>query len=80
MGQLNPMLSPSTLFSACKKSKSDLGLSPPVRCIPQPFILPLAIHLSIFVQIIYPLDPGADPGCLDRVFKFTKGVRFVNFI
>ena len=62
------------------KNKSDQGLSPLVRCIPQPFILPLVIHLSIFVQIIHPLYTGADPGCLDRGFKFTKGVRFVNFI
>ena len=63
------------------KNKSDQGLSPPVRCIPQPFILPLAIHLSIFVQIIHRLYTGADPGCLDWRFKFTKGgVRFVNFI
>ena len=73
MGQINPKLSPSRLFSACKKNKSDQGLSPPVRCIPQPFFLPLAIHLSIFVQIIHPLDPGADPGWLDKGFKFIKG-------
>ena len=65
--------SPSRLFSACKKNKSDQGPSPPVRCIPQPFILPLAIYLSIFVQIMHPLYPGADPGCLDRGFKITKG-------
>ena len=55
------------------KNKSDQGLSPPVRCIPQPFSLPLAIHLSIFVQIIDRLYTEADPGCLDRGFKFTKG-------
>ena len=65
------------------KNMSDQGLSSPVGCIPQPFILPLAIHLSIFVQIIHRLYTGADPGCLDRGFKFTKGgggVHFVNFI
>ena len=55
------------------KNKSDQDLSPQVRCIPQPFILPFAIHLSIFVQIIHRLNTGADPGCLDRGFKFTKG-------
>ena len=43
---------------------------------------PLAIDVSIFVKIIHPLYPGADPGCLYRGFKFIKGggVRFVNFI
>ena len=70
--QLNPKLSPSRLFSACKKNKSDQGLSPLERCIPQPFTLPLAIHVSIFVQIIHPLYPGADSECLYRGFKFIK--------
>ena len=37
------------------KNKSAQVLSPPVRFIPQPFILPLAKHLSIFVQIIHRL-------------------------
>ena len=62
-------------FLMLAKNKSDQGLSPLVRCIPQPFILHLAIHVSIFVQIIHPLYPGADPGCLqlDMGFKFTKG-------
>ena len=62
------------------KYKSDQGLSLPVRCIPQPFILPLALHLSIFVQIIQRLYTGADPGCLGRGSNLQRGVRFVNFI
>ena len=55
------------------KKKSDQGLSPPVRCIPQPFILPLAIHRSIFVKIIHRLYTGADPGCLDRGSNLQGG-------
>ena len=62
------------------KNKSDQGLSPPVRCIPQPFILPLVIHLSIFVKIIHRLYTGVDPGYLDRGFNLQRGVRFVNFL
>ena len=93
VGQINPKLSPSRLFSACKK-KSDQGLSPlsfflschtgtiKLWSLRQPFILPLVIHVSIFTQIIHPLYPGADPGCLDRGLKFTGGGggRFFNFI
>ena len=26
------------------------------------------------------LFTGADPGCLDRGFKFAKGVQFVNYL
>ena len=60
-------------FLMLAKNKSDQSLSPQVRCIPLPFILPLAIHLSIFVQIIHRLYTGADPGCLGRGSNLQRG-------
>ena len=41
---------------------------------------PAKMHLNIkFSSLLCTSMSGADPGILDREFKFTKGVRFVDF-
>ena len=85
MGQINPKLSPSRLFSSCKKISQIrvflLFLSFLSYWHDQTLIITSALYSAFGNTCFYiysnnpwhPLYPGADPICLDRGFKFTGG-------